>query len=166
MPPRITSYILSVDIRVTSCRLSDVAFDPKVYMAPYMQKRRTERRAFIFERLGGECANCGSKDRLEVDHIDPTIKKWDVARAQFLDGPLDRILEEIAKCQLLCHDCHVAKSKKNRDFGGGHNKVIDPQHGTAVMYTKKCKCSECREWKRRYRVKEVDSLGRPRTILG
>ena len=55
----------------------------------------------------GPCAKCGSWDRLEVDHIDPSTKVshnvWGWSET--------RRLEELAKCQVLCYSCHKEKTR-------------------------------------------------------
>lgn len=54
----------------------------------------------------GPCKKCGSIDDLELDHIDPTKKVshnvWTWAD--------ERRARELAKCQALCHNCHVEKT--------------------------------------------------------
>src|SRR5579863_7150610 len=58
----------------------------------------------------GPCANCGSWTDLEVDHKDPeqkiTHRVWSWKES--------RRLEELAKCQVLCYNCHKEKSNKER----------------------------------------------------
>lgn len=54
------------------------------------------------------CVNCGSCERLEIDHIDPSTKisstvwTWTEKRRKV----------ELEKCQVLCRPCHVEKSFK------------------------------------------------------
>lgn len=85
----------------------------------------------------GPCAECGSSDRLELDHIEPEDKVshrvWSWAE--------ERLLAELAKCQVLCYDCHKKKTIRQRD------EAI--QHGSVTMYKKyRCRCELCREAKR------------------
>jgi len=75
-----------------------------------------KRRAAFFD--GQKCCKCGSTDRLELDHIDRTQKKthaiwsWTKAKRE----------EEQKKCQILCHDCHRAKtSHEMRELLTGTN---------------------------------------------
>ncbi len=74
----------------------------RAYQRQWMRDRRAEGLA----AMGGKCVRCGSKDRLEVDHIDPTSKVthrvWAMGRA--------KREAELAKCQLLCRSCHQKKS--------------------------------------------------------
>lgn len=92
------------------------------------------------------CAWCGSRQDLELDHVDPTVKvthnvwSWTQARREV----------ELAKCQVLCQRCHLVKTRDDRP------EVL---HGTANMYhTYRCRCRECKDWmaadKRDYRARK------------
>lgn len=72
-----------------------------------------KRQAYIHARRDelGPCWHCGSTDRLEFDHVDPSTKRRDVCR--MLTYSIKAIEEEIAKCQVLCKPCHVAKGQAN-----------------------------------------------------
>lgn len=123
-------------------------------MREYMRTYRARRIQQAVERLGGECARCGSKEQLEFDHIDPATKLRPVTLLQHASAKA--FWAEVGKCQLLCHDCHVAKTRT--DAGRA-----EPEHGSLTMYGKgrKCRCRACmdawnaysrayrREWRRR-----------------
>ena len=95
------------------------------------------RRKSVYEYIGGKCAVCGSTDRLEVDHIDPEQKSFEISRNLTLD---DRLKQELDKCQLLCADHHMAKTISDRP---------PFTHGTIYGFMKvKCHCSECEARKR------------------
>lgn len=72
----------------------------RAYHRTYMRKRRQE---WFADKA---CIRCGSRNALELDHIDPSIKvthkvwSWTKARRDM----------ELAKCQALCHACHKAKT--------------------------------------------------------
>lgn len=57
---------------------------------------------------------CGCTEKLEVDHIDPTLKDPSMKRPKthgFKYGlAWERILKELENCQLLCKDCHILKT--------------------------------------------------------
>lgn len=98
------------------------------YMRKWMRKRRV-----AWFAANGPCVECGSWERLELDHRDPRQKvthcvwSWSEKRR----------LEEVAKCQVLCHDCHLKKTIAQRK----------PQliHGTYYGYnTTGCRCDACR----------------------
>ncbi len=101
------------------------------YQNAWMQRRRTE-----WVQQHGPCRACGSAEDLQVDHIDPNKKvshriwSWSTARRE----------AELEKCQVLCMDCHLEKTKSQRP---------SYEHGTNSSYmrtnTKElgCRCPEC-----------------------
>lgn len=97
-------------------------------------KRRIE---ILVSRLGGQCVGCGSLDRLEFDHIDSATKKFEISLRY--DAAEAVLVTELAKCQLLCWDCHRLKSILNGDI------AKPAEHGTYAMYRHhKCRCAPCR----------------------
>lgn len=109
--------------------------------AAYMQKRRKARREQLIDMLGAQCEHCGTKDKsvLEFDHKRPKNKEFDIANAK--DSPMDKLVKEVKKCRLLCHNCHILKTRKSFDFGSEPSK-----HGTIWHYKKfKCRCKKCRK---------------------
>ncbi len=83
------------------------------------KKRRGIFREFLAglkARRGGACELCGRSDRgLEFDHRRPETKKFCVnfsaASRSFASIEL-----EAAKCQLLCHTCHNAKTQAEKSI--------------------------------------------------
>lgn len=102
-----------------------------------MRRRYHQRRAEAFEILGGQCSTCGTRENLEIDHVDaddkeiPLNKMWSIAK--------ERFLKELDKCQLLCKEHHANKSIEDRG-----TKRAKGTHGTISSY-KYCKCGLCRE---------------------
>ena len=72
-------------------------------------KRREKYGTFIKEyKLENGCESCGYKEHacaLQFDHIDPSTKLFNVARGR--DYPWKVFLAEIAKCRILCANCHA-----------------------------------------------------------
>ena len=105
------------------------------------ERNQAIRQAFFADKA---CVTCGSVENLELDHIDPTTKVshaiWSWARI--------RRLKEIAKCQVLCKDCHAEKSARE--------KRVPIVHGTTRGYWNGCRCTDCKrasanyEYKRRF----------------
>lgn len=123
------------------------------YMRAYMNRRYVKRRQMAIVFLGGLCVRCGSTDSLNFDHVDSSTKLFDIAK-RLASAPWKVIEDELAKCQLLCEPCHKTKTVESGDHVGGHNKILDPQHGTSVMYGReKCRCEVCRNWKRQSRAR-------------
>jgi len=108
-------------------------------MNAYMKKRYAQRRQMFIERLGGVCVKCQSTDELELDHIDASQKKFNIAK--FFNYRLEVVLPEVDKCQLLCSKCHIEKTIIDK----GH-KPAKGTHGTLSSY-KYCKCSICKSAK-------------------
>lgn len=91
----------------------------------YMRQWIAARRAAYFS--GKSCAKCGSTEKLELGHVDPTQKvdhkiwSWRVSRRE----------AELAKCQVLCADCHTEKTVANEEHGFGvrarHAKLTEAQ---------------------------------------
>ena len=61
------------------------------------------------DKLGGKCVKCGTTKHLQFDHINPLEKSFCIS-ANFHRKDLN---EELAKCQLLCWDCHMEKTKND-----------------------------------------------------
>jgi 5-methylcytosine-specific restriction endonuclease McrA len=78
------------------------------YMRAYMATRYEERKAEAKAALGGKCVWCGSVDDLQFDHKDRSTK-WD-SITKIWGLAKTRVLEEVAKCQLLCRECHHMKT--------------------------------------------------------
>lgn len=74
--------------------------DLRSYNRRWMAARRQE----FFN--GKSCTSCGSKESLELDHIDRATKVhhaiWSWCK--------ERRKAELAKCQVLCHNCHAKKT--------------------------------------------------------
>jgi len=111
----------------------------------YQREWMSVRRADWIASKGGICAECGSTESLEIDHVDPTTKTTSVATLWSRTEAV-RLLE-LKKCQVLCETCHQAKT--TRQFS------VDSPHGTYGRYKKRCRCDECKAavaaWWREYR---------------
>jgi hypothetical protein len=70
-----------------------------------MKRRREE---WVLEH--GPCVRCGSWEDLEIDHKDHEQKLFNVSGLWSLAANNPRRIAELAKCQVLCHVCHVAKT--------------------------------------------------------
>lgn len=87
--------------------------------------------------MGGKCCKCGSTDLMEIDHVDPATKLFCVTSGLLYS--LDRLLAEVAKCQLLCRECHKKKTLDDMGFLPARGT-----HGRESTY-KFCKCDVCRK---------------------
>ena len=70
------------------------------------KKRRLRRKAGLVAAAGGRCVGCAYATclaTLEFHHRDATTKEFGVGS---FGGSLKRLLAEVAKCDLLCANCH------------------------------------------------------------
>lgn len=97
------------------------------YQREWVAKRRA---AYL---AGKSCARCASTERLEVDHIDRETK---VSHAVW-SWREDRRLAELAKCQVLCHECHMEKTA---------DENATATHGSSTrLYRTGCRCRPCKD---------------------
>lgn len=96
------------------------------------------RRDIGIGRLGSVCAKCASNTDLEFDHIKPEDKAFDVASSWSM--ALDKWLEEVNKCQLLCKICH--REKTNRE---NTKEFSELTHNRWRYLRYKCRCFTCKE---------------------
>ncbi len=82
----------------------------KSYMRCYLKRRYAERFQAAVRQLGGCCVQCGSTAELQFDHIQPHTKSFEISD-KIAQYAWRRIESELQKCQLLCFQCHVEKSK-------------------------------------------------------
>lgn len=88
----------------------------KIRCAKAAKVRILERRKFVYSYLTEHpCVQCGESDPvvLEFDHIDRDIKDANICRAIWANWSMKRLLAEIAKCQVLCANCHRRKTAKD-----------------------------------------------------
>ncbi len=108
-------------------------------MKLYMTERYHRRRSEWISSKGGKCVQCGTTDKLEIDHIDPLEKTYNIGTI-LSGGSEQKVQDELAKCQVLCYDCH--KAKTSNDLGA--------PHGGGVSGKKNCTCELCRARKAEY----------------
>ena len=82
------------------------------YDRNHKKKRYYETLSESMEKLGGKCVKCGATERLQFDHIYPKDKSFEITR-KLLMGDREKFQEELDKCQLLCYDCHLEKTKQS-----------------------------------------------------
>ena len=86
----------------------------------FMENRRRERKvrkARNVEYIKSKttpCLFCGSEERIEWHHINPSVK--DKEKSYFFQCSFQKIDEELEKCWQLCYHCH----KKL------HRRMVDP----------------------------------------
>lgn len=89
--------------------------------------RALSRRREIIMSKGGKCEVCGY-DRNErvllFHHRSRTSKKFGLSLNQLWSRPMEEIMEEVSKCDLLCSNCHIElEDKIDRESGSLINLV-------------------------------------------
>lgn len=119
---------------------------PKQYYvklnSEYNIKRYFKRMMWMKNILGGRCQTCHDDDilRLEIDHIDRTQKLFNLSARW--SAPKSVLLNELAKCQLLCNSCHASKTAL---------ESMATEHGRWATYQKRgCRCNLCVDFMRSY----------------
>ena len=91
-----------------------------------------------------KCVKCGTTDKLEWDHIDPSTKSFVIT--QRYHWTTERLENELKKCQRLCRPCHIAKTaKENKD-----NPECRRSTGRPKISDKKWVCKNCGNTERSY----------------
>lgn len=104
------------------------------YQAEWCSKRRDD---FFKDK---ECKRCGSKEKLELHHRDPSLK----LSHRIWSWSWERIKAEADKCDILCSSCHDKHHAEER------RRAM--RHGTTGMYRFGCRCAECRGASARYKA--------------
>jgi hypothetical protein len=118
---------------------------------PKDNRRARNRRLVAEYKRGKACVNCNKVRPLTYHHRDPSKKLFALSKASRLKVSLDALKREIAKCVLLCEDCHrlehedyfiVPDELPTKDFHcssltNGSNCVIILHEPTG---TKVCEC--------------------------
>jgi hypothetical protein len=78
-------------------------------------ERRRLRKAFLVASFGGRCPNCGFQGdaaAFDFDHIDPSAKSRSITEMLGRGASDSALSEELAKCRMLCANCHRVVSSK------------------------------------------------------
>lgn len=84
-----------------------MAYKTKLSKREYQKTWISQRRAAWIEEHG-PCVRCGSRENLQVDHVDP--KKKTIKISQVWSRRKEVRDAELSKCQVLCECCHKLKS--------------------------------------------------------
>lgn len=102
----------------------------------FQKKWVSQRRSEFFS--GKCCSKCGSYGDLELDHVNMEDK----VSHRIWSWTESKRLEELKKCQVLCHDCHNEKSLEDKKL------YCNRGHFYSVFgKTEDGKCAECRRLK-------------------
>ena len=86
--------------------------------ADTLRYKKRKLKHLLIEYKGGKCQKCGynqCEGALQFHHKDPNQKEFGLANINLNDSnfSLQKILEEVDKCELLCANCHSESHYKN-----------------------------------------------------
>ena len=141
------------------------------------KERAIKRKLELIKLKGGKCEKCGYNKNLgalEFHHLDPSIKEFNLDERHLSNTTIEKILNELDKCILVCSNCHkeIHYPHLNEDnlnnllleFTSSNKNITDKKY--KVSFCKKCGkefkyvkgklyCSEeCREQDKNYPTKE------------
>lgn len=80
------------------------------------QKENAEKRVYIIQAKDRPCMDCGIKYPsyvMDFDHVDGDDKLFSIG-AGLTSQSLKKIIEEIAKCEVVCSNCHRIRTHERR----------------------------------------------------
>ena len=90
------------------------------------RRRMTEHRALLAKMKDAPCADCGGRFPscvMDFDHRDPATKIKSVAN--LLAKPWSVVMDEIAKCDLVCANCHRIRTSERKQWL--RDEAVSPQ---------------------------------------
>jgi 5-methylcytosine-specific restriction endonuclease McrA len=124
----------------------------------YFRKYYHKKKAKYISLLGGKCVVCSTTEGLEFDHVKPDEKEITIGK--LMNYSEERILKELRKCQLLCKECHLAKSKNEGSLNKEPHNKGKWNHGTTTSYMdKRCRCLECKNFYSTYKKQRRKEFG-------
>src|SRR5689334_14115297 len=82
---------------------------------------------FLLKRENGPCPVCGGNFPLvcyDFDHRDRRSKCFNVAETRYWTS-IQRVFDEVVKCNILCANCHRTKTSKERKAEDEFYSIID-----------------------------------------
>jgi hypothetical protein len=81
------------------------------------KKRGLQRKIYFVNSLGGKCSRCGySKNIAALAFHHKGNKEFQLDVRNLSNRRADRIVSEVKKCVLLCHNCHAEEHNPSLDF--------------------------------------------------
>jgi hypothetical protein len=74
------------------------------------QERGLKRKIELLQKAGGKCSVCSYKKNLAAltfHHTNPTKKDFSLTIRECSNNAVSTLLQELSKCLLLCHNCHM-----------------------------------------------------------
>ena len=92
--------------------------------------RAKKRKLELINLLGGSCDSCGyckNYSALAFHHKNPKNKKFNIDSRQCSNRSLEVLLIEVAKCSLLCMNCHMELHYPQCSIGPAGNRTLSAE---------------------------------------
>lgn len=102
--------------RAQAERISEARLKQQKSPAQVRRDYRGAARKMLALLKKGPCSDCGNyypPEAMDFDHRDPELKLVAVSKAIKLG--INRLVEEAAKCDLVCSNCHRVRTARRRD---------------------------------------------------
>lgn len=90
--------------------------------------RKTIRDWIIADKESRPCADCGNMFRYYVtqyDHLPKYRKSFAIAKFKNHTASLDKVKAEVAKCELVCANCHAERTHLRRIEAKQHKEDVN-----------------------------------------
>jgi hypothetical protein len=105
------------------------------------------------------CADCGGRfepHQMDFDHRDPSTKEFTLMSSRAGLMPLERLVAEAAKCDVVCANCHAVRSQRQaasrwKGGGPGTSRYIDHSRrrwraqARALLELRSVPCQDCQQ---------------------
>jgi hypothetical protein len=95
----------------------------KKYQATEGRSNRRLRYEWFDTAKARPCEDCGGQfppECMDFDHTDPATKEFSVSYGAVAGLRVERVMAEIAKCRLLCANCHRIRTAKQHNRKGAY----------------------------------------------
>jgi hypothetical protein len=89
-----------------------------------VRRRQHSTVEFLRELRARPCADCGNTfapHQMDFDHRDGSAKAFRLTSGGAMLRPRDKLLEEAAKCDVVCANCHRLRTKRRHEVRLGSN---------------------------------------------
>jgi hypothetical protein len=94
----------------------------------YHKTVREKKKAYVNALKANPCTDCGNSFPpvcMDFDHLPQYEKSFEINQAWARKLSLNKILEEIKKCELVCSNCHRIRGEKRKNEKKGVYAMLD-----------------------------------------
>lgn len=127
------------------CHSKRETWSPKRKIRMKNYRNRKDEILNIRKDLG--CSKCGEQDKriLEFNHLDPSIKQYEIASLKWSRWVSeDKFIEEIEKCEVLCRNCHRTVTYESRGKNYTYSRRTRTDLAKFILDFKGTPCTDCK----------------------